>query len=173
MADHVRDWQRRVRSFENESHKLFAKYETSASRIVELNALVKGLAGLTVDAADYYREAADCLQNGNFRAAIVMAWAGYFSVLMDAFYAAKKSEIKAKYTSWDTSSAEGLRESTSESNLLVATKTLKFVSKSDYRMYDGQLSIRNKCAHPTVFSPSPNVAIGFVDAMVLQTRNYT
>ena len=172
MIDHVKTWQLRARKFEIESHKLLVKYETSASRVVELNALIKSLSGLPVDVEGYFREAADCLQYGNLRAAIVMSWAGFFSVFIDSFYIAKSGEIKAKYNSWDTSNAEGLKESAAESNLLIAARTLKFAKKGEIRIYDGQLSLRNQCAHPTLYSPTPNAAIGFVDQMVSQTRLY-
>ena len=172
MDDHVKLWQQRIQAFQRDSHRLFAKYETSASRVVELNALIKSLSGLPVDVEGYFREAANCLQQGNFRAAVVMSWAGFFSVFMDAFYTEKESDIKKNYTSWDTSSAEGLQESAGENTLLVAAKKLKFIKNPIYRIYDGQLSTRNQCAHPTLYSPSPNVAIGFVDLMVSQTRIY-
>ncbi|MGH8195607.1 MAG: hypothetical protein ACREQ8_14585 [Woeseiaceae bacterium] len=172
MIDHVKTWQQRARKFEVESHKLLAKYETSASRVVELNALIKSLSGLPVDVEGYFREAADCLQYGNLRAAIVMSWAGFFSVFMDSFYKTKNADIKAKYGSWDTASVEGLKESAAEGTLLVAARTLKFAKAGQIRIYDGQLSLRNQCAHPTLYSPTPNAAIGFVDQMVSQTRLY-
>lgn len=138
MINHVKTWQQRARKFEIESHKLLATYETSASRVVELNALIKSLSGLPVDVEGYFREAADCLQYGNFRAALVMSWAGFFSVFMDSFYKAKGADIKVKYSSWDTSSAEGLKESAAESTLLVAARTLKFAKNGKIRIYDGQ-----------------------------------
>jgi hypothetical protein len=36
----------------------------------------------------------------------------------------------------------------------------------------GQLSTRNQCAHPTLYKPSLNSAIGYVDEMIRQTIEY-
>jgi hypothetical protein len=172
MIDHVDSWRKRVRKFELESHKLFAKYETSASRVIELKNLVKSLSGLPVDIEGYFREATDCLEYGNLRAAVVMAWAGFFSVLMEKLYAANETEIRTARPKWKFKDLEELKETNGENALLVVARDVKFLKRPEYRKYDGQLATRNQCAHPTLFQPSPNEAIGFVDLMVSQTRLY-
>ena len=172
MLDHANTWRRRVRKFEIESHKLFAKFETSASRVVELKKLVRGLSGLPIDVEGYFREAAACLESGSYRAAIVMSWAGFFSVFMDKMYIAKEADIRNQYPRWRFGSVEELKEAQTENALLQAARILRFIGNPTFRIYDGQLSTRNLCAHPTLYSPRQNEAIGYVDLMISQTRTY-
>ena len=172
MIDHVKSWRKRVQKFEIESHELFAKYETSASRVVELKELVRSLSGLPVDVEGYFRESTDCLEFGSFRAAIVMSWAGFFSVFMEKFYSTSQVEIRNQYPRWNFGSLEALKEERTEHALLQAARTLRFIRNPTFRIYDGQLSTRNQCAHPTLYSPTQNETIGYVDLMVSQTRIY-
>ena len=172
MIDHVNTWRKRVRKFETESHRLFAKYETSASRVVELKKLVRSLSGLPIDVEGYFREASDCLEFGSFRAAIVMSWAGFFSVFIDKMYRTREADIRSQYPRWRFGSVEELKEAQTENALLQAARALRFIRNPTFRIYDGQLSTRNQCAHPTLYSPKQNEAIGYMDLMVSQTKVY-
>lgn len=65
-----------------------------------------------------------------------------------------------------------LRELIAESQFLIVAKELKFTNKARLRIPDGKLSQRNQCAHPTLYRPSMNAAIGYVDQMIRQTLSY-
>lgn len=169
MDSIVRAWHARARAFEAEAHRQLSKHEGSSSRVIELRQLAKKLQGLPVDVNSYFSEAVECLERGLLRSATVMAWAGYFSIFMDELYRKHESDIRAKRNKWRFADVGELKESQSESALLLAAKEVGFIKQQELRKYDGQLSTRNQCAHPTLYKPSPNEAIGFVDLMIRQT----
>jgi hypothetical protein len=172
MEADVRVWQRRTAGFVVDAHKLFARYEGSATRVIELRQLAKRLQGLPVDVESYFREAVDCLEHGFHRSATVMSWAGFFSVFMDAMYAKHEADIRSARNKWTFTDVTELKESQPESALIEVAKVVGFIKQAERRKYDGQLSTRNQCAHPTLYKPTPNEAIGFVDLMVSQTTRY-
>jgi hypothetical protein len=168
----VRAWHTRVRAFEVEVHRLFSKHEDSSSRIIELRHLAKKLRGLPIDVNSYFSEAVECLERGLLRSATVMAWAGFFSVFMDALYKKHEVDIRNARNKWSFADVSELKETQSESALLQVAKAVSFIKQHELRKYDGQLSTRNQCAHPTLYKPSPNEAIGFVDLMIGQTTRH-
>jgi hypothetical protein len=165
----VRTWNTRARAFEAEAHRLFSKHEGSSSRIIELRHLSKKLLGLPIDVNSYFGEAVECLERGLVRSATVMAWAGFFSVFIDALYGKHEADIRTVRNKWTFADISELKESQSESALLKIAKEVGFIKQHELRKYDGQLSTRNQCAHPTLYKPSANEAIGFVDLMIGQT----
>lgn len=80
--------------------------------------------------------------------------------------------IRTARPKWSFKNITELREAIGESHLLVVAKDVKFITKSQLRKFDGQLSERNQCAHPTLYLPSMNAAIGYVDDMVRQTISF-
>jgi hypothetical protein len=167
-----RAWHIRVRAFESAAHKEFARYERSGSRVIELRQLAKKLQPLPVDVNSYFQEAVECLERGLLRSATVMSWAGFFSVFMDSLYRKHEADIRTRYNKWTFTDVSDLKESQSESMLLKAAKEVGYIRQAELRKFDGQLSTRNQCAHPTLYKPSPNEAIGFVDLMINQTTRF-
>lgn len=172
MDADIRAWHARAKQFEGEAHKILAKHEGTRSRVIELKKLAKRLQGLPIDVESYFSEAVECLERGLLRSATVMAWAGFFSIFMDALYAKHESDIRAQRTKWTFADVIELKESQPESALIEVAKVVGFTKQAERRKFDGQLSTRNQCAHPTLYKPSPNEAIGFVDLMISQTNKY-
>jgi hypothetical protein len=169
MSVDLFDWTRRVASARRAAHLALARHEAAASRVVLLEDLAKSLSGAPVDVQDYFSEAVRCIENELYRSSVVMAWAGFFHLFTEALYAKHEADIRLKRPNWKFADLVELKEENSESQLLIVAKDVKFISNSKRRIYDGQLSTRNQCAHPTLYRPSLNEAIGFTDNMIRQT----
>lgn len=154
------------------AHTILEIHEASASRVVALNQSFKSLAGLPVDVAEYYRESLQALQVGCYRAAIVMSWAGFIHMVAEKMVSAHQPALISHYPKWSTGSTESLLEGTPEAQVLEAAKKLGLYNSQTLNIYKGWLSTRNQSAHPTLYQPSRNVALGFVDAVVREVTKY-
>ncbi len=168
----IGQWIFKAKQAEREAHEILAKHETSPSRVVLLEDLLKLLSGTPVDVQDYFRESITCLEQELFRAAIVMSWAGHFHVYSEELFTKHESDIKSLRTKWKFGDVNELKENYPEAQIIEVAKEVKFTSKAKLRVLQGQLSTRNQCAHPTLYKPSLNSAIGYVDEMVRQTIGY-
>ena len=172
MAMSLNDWAVRVMNARKLAHIVLTTHEKSASRVVLLEDLLKTLSGTPVDVQDFFGEAIRCLEQGLYRSGIVLAWAGHFHVFSETLFAKHEGEIRSIRPKWNFRDLSDLKEQVSESQLLDVGKEVKFINRASVRVMQGQLSVRNQCAHPTLYRPNMNAAIGYVDAMVHQTRAY-
>jgi hypothetical protein len=171
--DIISEWKRRVVAAKEEAHRILATHESSASsRVVILEDLLARLSILPVDVQDYFREATVCLENNLLRASVVLAWAGFFHVLAEKLYVDHEAALRLARPKWTFKSLEELKESNTESAILDVAKEVGLMGKANLREYQGQLSKRNQCAHPTLYRPSLNSALGYVDDMIRQTIRY-
>ena len=168
----LEDWTARASKARRAAHRALAKHESAASRVVLLEDLTKSLSGTPVDVQDYFSEAIACLEGELYRSGIVLAWAGHFHVFSEVCYQKHEADIRAARTKWVFKDLAELKESVTESHFLIVAKDVKFTTKAQLRILDGQLSQRNQCAHPTLYRPSMNAAIGYVDDMIRQTLSY-
>lgn len=165
-------WVQRVFRAKSEAHRILARHEQSQSRVIILENLLRRLAGVPVDVQDYFQEAALCLEQDCRRAAIVMAWAGQFHVFVEKLVELHGSSVRRMRPKWSFKDAAELKETVVESQILDAGKDVGFINRAQLRVLDGQLSIRNQCAHPTLYHPSLNGALGYVDDMLQHTIRY-
>ena len=168
----IRSWHDRAVKATRAAHNVLAAHESSASRVVILEDLLKRLTALPSDVQDYFREATICLSNNLRRAAIVLSWAGFFHVLAQHMYLNNLPALRKDKPKWKFKTLEDLKESYVEHQILEAARSIGTITKSKLRIYQGQLSKRNQCAHPTIYNPSLNSALGFVDDMIRQTVEY-
>lgn len=168
----LNDWLARARSAQRAAHTVLATHEQSASRVILLEDLLKKLVVAPVDVQDYFREAATCLEQGLHRSGVVLAWAGHFHVFSETLLLKHEGEIRSARPKWIFKDLTELKEQVAEAQLLDVGKDVKFIGKATLRVLQGQLSVRNQCAHPTLYRPSMNSAIGYVDEMVHQTLGY-
>jgi len=157
----------------NDAHKQMAVYESAkGSRIIILDKLLESLSSLPYDVQDYFVEAAKCLENDLLRAAIVLSWSGFFYTASSNLFSKHEQEIRTVRPKWSFTNFDEFRENNTESSIIDLMKELKVVNKPTWRVYQGQLSHRNQCAHPTLYKPSFNSCLGFVDDMLRQTLLY-
>lgn len=168
----LEDWTARASKARHAAHRALAKHESAASRVVLLEELTKSLSGTPVDVQDYFSEAISCLESELYRSSIVLAWAGHFHVFSEVCYQKHETDIRAARPKWAFKDLTELKEAVAESHFLIVAKDVKFTTKAQLRILDGQLSTRNQCAHPTLYRPSMNAAIGYVDDMIRQTLSY-
>jgi hypothetical protein len=166
------NWLVRALNARRAAHSILAKHERSASRVVLLEDLVNKLSVAPVDVQDYFTEAVTCLEQGLYRSGIVLAWAGHFHVFSESLFLKHETNIRTSRPKWIFKDLSDLKEQIAESQLLDVGKEVKFISKANLRVLQGQLSVRNQCAHPTLYRPSMNSAIGYLDEMVRQTLEY-
>lgn len=168
----LEDWVARASKARFAAHSALAKHESAASRVVLLEDLAKSLSGTPVDVQDYFSEAVSCLENELYRSGIILAWAGHFHVFSEVCYQKHENDIRAARPKWTFKDLADLKERFAEAQFLTVAKEVKFTTNAKLRILDGQLSLRNQCAHPTLYRPSMNAAIGYVDEMIRQTLSY-
>lgn len=171
-ATYIQSWLRKTKKLEQEAHNIFSKYESSSSRVILLRDLLKKLDSLPIDVKDYFTEAVECLERGYLRAATVMSWAGFFQVFTEKMFSLKEADIKAARNKWKFKDLTELKENYAESQILDVAKEVKFINKGLLRVLQGHLATRNQCAHPTLYKPSLNACVGFVDEMINKTIAY-
>ena len=137
-----------------------------------LEDVAKTLSGAPIDVQDYFRESIECIERRLYRAGIVMAWAGYFNVFSEKLFSHHEHDIRKARGKWVFKDLIDLMEQVSESHLLDVAKDVKFLGKATLRVRQGQLSQRNQCAHPTLYRPNLNIAIGYVDEMIKATLTH-
>ena len=165
----IREWTKRASRARKEAHRLLARHEHAPSRVIILEQLISELSGLPVDVYSYFREAASCLEYNLLRAAIVMAWSGHFHVFSESLYRKKEKEIRHVRPKWKCANLIELKDQIAEAQILDVGKEVKFITNTQLKVFQGQLATRNRCAHPTLYRPSLNSAIGYVDEMLHQT----
>ena len=168
----IQRWMGRASAAKREAHRILAQHEQASSRVISLESLLNQLSGLPVDIQDYFREAVSCLEMNFLRAAIVMAWAGHFHVYSETLYQKHESDIRRIRQRWNFKDLTELKENVTESQILDVGKDVQFISKAQLRVLQGQLSTRNQCAHATLYRPSLNSSIGYVDELLRQTIEY-
>jgi hypothetical protein len=159
-------------SAERAAHKILEGHEAAASRVVFLQDSFRNVHGLPVDVAAYYEEALRALGIGCYRAAMVLAWAGFIHPLTAAMVQRHGPLLTSHYPKWKTGSVAALLDSAPEAQILEAGKKVGLFSNQKLNLYRGWLTSRNQCAHPTLYLPSRNVALGFVDGIVSEVVLY-
>jgi hypothetical protein len=167
-----KSWMTRALKAKRAAHSILATHEQSHSRVVLLEDLIKKLRVAPVDVQDYFQEAVTCLELRLYRSGIVLAWAGHFHVFSETLFLTHEPDIRAARPKWSFKDLSDLKEQIAEAQLLDVGKDVKFIGRATLRVLHGQLSLRNQCAHPTLYRPSMNSAIGYVDEMVRQTLSY-
>jgi hypothetical protein len=156
-----------------EANKILSYYSNSyKSRVIDLKELSSQLKELPIDIRSYFNEAISCLESDHKRASLIMAWAGFFYIFSRSLYNKHELDIHSNRQKWKFNSFEEFRENNSESQILDVAKEVKFINKADLRVYQGHLSTRNKCAHPTLYQPNLNFSIGYVNEMMALTIGY-
>ena len=168
----VNEWQRRVRLATREAHKMLAIHESAISRVVILENILDRLSGIAVDVQDYFIEAVSCLENNLLRAGIVLSWAGFFHIFSQALYSKYEAIIRSKRPKWIFNDFVEFKEKFAEAQIIDVAKEVASINNATLKIYHGQLSMRNQCAHPTLYRPSMNSAIGYVDDMIRESIKY-
>lgn len=153
-------------NFEEEAHSILSKEESAQSRVISIEQTRSKLKSLSLQQENLLNDALSCLQYGLFRPAHVMAWAAFFDCL-EQIFASDLEKVYAVRSKWKKfTTIEDLSENVPESQLIEVAKEIKIISKNDMHMLKGDLTKRNKCAHPTDYQPDLNDTLGYVSGLL-------
>ncbi|HEY2943427.1 MAG TPA: hypothetical protein VGN09_13420 [Vicinamibacteria bacterium] len=171
--DAVEDARRRVAEFGAWAHDLIAKHETSkASRVITLSQTRDKLQGLSLRQESLFEDSLLCIQQGLYRAAHVMAWAGFMDFLEEKLVSDGLAAVHTAYPRWKAfKSVEALRENIVEYQLLDAAQKVGLTTKTPTKALHGLLAKRNECAHPSGYEPGLNEALGYVSELLERVRS--
>ena len=173
INDSIFDIIKKAKVAEIEANNILKDYGDSyKSRILDLESLRKQLTNIPIDIFGYFDESLKCLEAGYKRAAMIMVWSGFFYIFSNFLFNSKYDEIKILRPKWKFNNFDEFRENKPESQILDLAKELGTITKADLRVLQGYLSIRNKCAHPTLYQPTMNGAIGYINELLVFTLKY-
>jgi hypothetical protein len=166
IAELARMYGRKARTFEDEAHQILSKHESAQSRIVTLDQTRIRLLVLSLDQDELFQQALACIERGIFRAAHVMAWAGFIDFLGGKL-SSDLVKVMAVRPGWGKyRTIEEIRENVPESQLVEAARDVALLSKSETKTLLGLLSKRNECAHPSSYRPGLNESLGYVSELL-------
>lgn len=168
----VEEWRKRAATAEKEAHTILAAHEASRSRVIHLSSLLNHLSGAPIDIQEYFKESIRCLETGCTRAGMVMAWCGFFEIFALSLFTKKEADVRAKRTVWKFKDLAELKENVAEAQILDVAKDVAHIGKARLRILQGHLATRNQCAHPTLYVPSLNTGIGYIDELIRFSREY-
>lgn len=162
---------KKVKAFEREAHNILAVHETSISRVILIEDTYKRLDALSIRQDELIRQALKCIEHKLFRAAHVMAWAGFMDFLEEKLSSEGFEKLKGVRRNWIINTIEELREKVPEYQLIEATKDLKLCTKNEMKGLIGLLNRRNECAHPSTYFPGLNESLGYVSEILQRIEN--
>jgi hypothetical protein len=162
----LEEWFTRVRKFSEDAHSLLAIHEASPSRTVVIERTYAKLTGLSLRQDDLFRQALRCLEQELYRAAHVMAWAGFMDFAEeklgeDGFCRIQKVKNDPKITS-----AEDIRDRYNDFHIVECLRMTGLISKTEEKAFKGLLNKRNECAHPSDYYPNLNESLGYVSELI-------
>ncbi len=163
--DEIRAVVERVRLFEQEAHSILGVHEASKSRVVLLEDTYNQLGTLSLKQDELFRQALQCMENSLFRAAHVMAWAGFVDFLEDKLESDGFKKLHAARSRWKFNTVEDLRERYSEHAIVEASRDAGLCGKNETKALLGLLTRRNECAHPSDYIPGLNETLGYISEL--------
>jgi len=160
---------KRARAFEKEAHAILAFEEAARSRVVNLTETYKALGGLTLKQDELFRQALRCVENGLFRAAHVMAWAGFMDFLEEKLGSDGFVSLGRVRPLWKLGTVEDVRDQ-SDYAIIEACRAMGLCDKTEMKALHGLLNKRNECAHPTNYFPGLNEALGYISELIQRVQ---
>ena len=101
----------------------------------------------------FVQEAIECLEQGHYRASVVLSWAGAISVLYDHVLGGRLSDFNAearrRNAKWHTAKTADDLATMKEKDFLDVLQTTSVLGKNvKVELQNSCLSLRNGCAHP-------------------------
>lgn len=128
------------------------------------------LSGLNLRQDEMLRQALRCVENGLFRAAHVMAWAGFMDFLEEKLESDGLKELRRVRPHWNVKSMAELRERVAEYQLIEAARDVGLCTKNEAKALIGLLNRRNECAHPSSYYPQLNESLGYISELLQRVR---
>ena len=129
MIENVIEIYQKVQAFEKEANKILGHHDASPSRIILLGETYTKLNGLSLQQDELFRQALRCIENGLFRAAHVMAWAGFMDFLEEKLASDSFKKLKSVRPKWNVKGVEDLREHIPEYQLIESCQDIGLCTK--------------------------------------------
>lgn len=162
----MEDWLRRVKAFEREAHVVLSVHESARSRVVLLEDTYRRLGKLSLRQDELFRQALRCVENSLFRAAHVMAWAGFMDFLEEKLASDGLRKLRTIRPVWKAATVEELRENVVEYQLIEAARDLGLCTRTEAKSLQGLLNKRNECAHSSDYFPLLNESLGYMSEIL-------
>jgi len=160
----------KTKGFEREAHAILATHEASPSRVIVLSESYDKLTKLSLKQDELFRQALRCVEHVLYRAAHVLAWAGFMDFLEEKLASDGLLRLRAAYPAWSFTTVEELREAVVEFQLIEAAKKLGLCTKTEMKALHGMLNKRNECAHPSDFYPDMNGSLGYISELLSRIK---
>jgi len=166
LTDHLdlKQVLRRIGQLEIDAKAALATHEGSSSRVVSLEATRDAIGDLSLDQDELFREALHAIEAGLYRAAHVLAWAGFIDFMHEYLAAHYLLALQAARPTWNISASEDLRD-WGEFAVIEAGKAVGAYNKTTMKALHGLLNRRNECAHPSDYFPDLNEALGYISEL--------
>jgi hypothetical protein len=169
-------WRRVAAEFALAAHEVLGRAETAPSRIITLDASYARLEKLSLQQDELLRQALRCVEHQLYRAAHVMAWSAFMDFLEEKLAADGLAAVRAARPKWPAAATELLREGVNEYQLIEVAHAVGLCTKNQTKALLGLLNKRNECAHPSVYFPNLNEALGYITEIMqriehLQPKN--
>jgi hypothetical protein len=159
----------RLADLETDAKTILATHEAAASRIITLEDSYAKLDDLSIAQDELFRESLRAVQNELYRAAHVLAWAGFIDFLHNLLVDEHLTALETARPNWTINAAEDLREY-SDFQVVEAGKASGVYGNTMMRTLHGFLGQRNECAHPSGYFPDLNSTLGYVSELVSRIR---
>lgn len=133
--------------------------------VSELNKLIARLSDPIVKA--FVVESVTCLNVGALKAAVVFLWAGAVRTLQEKVIAKGVSQVNAAILPHDPKARQVKKQDDfqyiKDKVFLLAAEGVGVLDKAERITLEDALDLRNKCGHPTKYSPGPAKAKSFIE----------
>ena len=157
----------RVRNFTTFAHEVFGRFEGAGqSRTIQLHTTYLKVDILNSKQDDLIRQALRCTEHELYRAAHVMAWSAAIDFLTDYANLDALQAICRVRPKWKIRDLENLKEDHGEYAIIEAMKEAGLIRKGEQKAFQGLLSKRNECAHPSGYYPDLNQSLGYISEII-------
>lgn len=161
----VRDALARIADLDRDAKAILATHEAAVSRVITLEASYKKLGALSLAQDEMFRESLRAVENELFRAAHVLAWAGFIDFLHNILVDNHLAALRTAREKWNVGSAEDLRAH-SDYAVIETGKVVGAYRNTMMHTLHGFLGRRNECAHPSDYFPDLNSTLGYVSDLI-------
>jgi len=161
QPDAVRLLLDRIGKLDQDAKAILSTHEAASARVITLEKSYEDLGALSLDQDELFRESLRAVEAGLYRAAHVLAWAGFVDFLHHHLIPEHLEALRTAREKWKLNVAEDLRES-GEFAVIEAGKAAGVYTHGKMKALHGLLNKRNECAHPSEYFPDLNEALGYV-----------
>lgn len=147
-----------------DAEAILASHEAASARVITIEQSYNQLSGLSLDQDELFREALRAVENSLFRAAHVLAWAGFVDYLHNYLLPTHATNLLTVQPKWSLASPEDLREQ-ADYQVIEAAKAAGVYGKTFMKALHGLLNKRNECAHPSTYFPDLNQTLGYMSEL--------